>query len=262
VNKLTLTILLALFSFNAFASEKKSWDGSYASLLVGYTHGNVNEKNGLSDYYVTNPDGYDYLVYGGGKTSLQGVSGSIKLGYNITIPNNYLIGLEFGTTFQDANSKQRMFDGYKYLNNSNPDDYDYDLIAPLDVKTKINNYQTLGLRIGHIFNDDTLFYFLGGGTVGRVERKLDQKGDDNWFLVGYSTTERKNETGYVLGLGIEHKLNNKFSLKASYEYVNFGNIKMTYRGPTNDGVNDLNDLIEQSHKLDFSNFAIGLTYQF
>ena len=259
MNKLTLTILLALFSFNALASEKKSWDGSYASLLIGYTHGNVNEKNGLSDYYVTNPDGYDYLVYGGGKTSFQSISGSIKLGYNITIPNSYLIGLELGTTFQDASSKQRMIDAYKDLNTeviNNTDDQE----APLNVKTKINNYQTLGLRVGHILNEDMLFYVMGGGTFGKIERNLTQTGDSaNWFLLGHSITERKNETGYVLGLGIEHKLNNKFSVKASYEYVNFGNIKMTYRGPTHSGQNDL---IEQSHKLDFSNFAIGLAYQF
>jgi len=258
VNKLTLTTLLVLFSLNALANEKKSWDGSYASLLIGYTHGNVNEKNGLSDYYVTNPDGYDYLVYGGGKTSLQSISGSIKLGYNITIPNNYLIGLELGTTFQDANSKQRMIDSYKDLSTGAINNTD-DQGAPLNVKTKINNYQTLGLRVGHIFNEDMLFYIMGGGTLSKIERNITQTGDsDNWFLLGYSTTERKNETGYVIGLGAEHKLSNKLSIKASYEYVNFGNVNLTYRGPNWNG----KDLIEQTHKLDFSNFAIGLSYQF
>jgi opacity protein-like surface antigen len=116
----------------------------------------------------------------------------------------------------------------------------------------------LALRFGHIFNEDTLVYALAGGVIGRIERKLTQQGNRNWFDLNYSTTERKNETGYVLGLGVEHKINTNLALRASYEYVDFGNISLTYNGPYDIYTNTIN----QSHKVDFSNLAVGLTYQF
>ncbi len=255
MKKLSLAVLLALVSANVIADEKNNWDGLYGSVLIGYTDGDVKEKNGLSHY----TDDTDYLNYGGGKASLTGISGTLKIGYNKQIVNNNLIGLELGATFQDADSNQRMFDAYKDL--QDPDaviDYGYDRDYPLNVKTKVNNYQTLALRFGHIFNEDTLVYALAGGAIGRIERKLTQRGGLNWFDLNYSTTERKTETGYVLGLGVEHKINANLALRASYEYVDFGNISMTYSGPY-DG---LTGTIKQSHKVDFSNLSIGLTYQF
>lgn len=257
MTKLSLAIVLMLASVNTLADENNQWNGPYASLLVGYTNGKVNEKNGLSDYYNSSPDGDDYLLYGGGKTSLTGISGSLKIGYNLIIPENNLIGLEFSSTLQNTKSLQRMFDAYE---NAGGGGYEgeWDLVAPLNVKTRINNYQTLGFRIGHIFNEETLVCIFSGGAIGRIERELTQAGDVNWFDLGYSTTGRKTETGYVFGLGIEQKINSKLACRLSYEYVDFGKINMTYNGPY-DGQQDL---IKQSHNLDFSNLSVGLSYQF
>ena len=254
MKKSSLAVLLTLLSGNAIADETNNWDGLYGSVLIGYTDGDVEEKDGSSHFM---PVDIGYLNYGGGEASLTGISGTLKIGYNKQIANNNLIGLELGATFQDADSNQRMFDAYNRLNGSDFNST-YDLEAPLNVKTKVNNYQTLALRFGHIFNEDTLVYALAGGAIGRIERKLTQQGNRNWFDLNYSTTERKNETGYVLGLGVEHKINTNLALRASYEYVDFGNISLTYNGPYDIYTNTIN----QSHKVDFSNLAVGLTYQF
>ena len=114
VKKLSIAVLLTLVSANAIANETNNWDGFYGSVLVGYTDGDVKEKNG-SSYF--RPSGGDYLNYGGGKASLTGISGTLKIGYNKQIVNNNLIGLELGATFQNADSNQRMFDAYSDTGN-------------------------------------------------------------------------------------------------------------------------------------------------
>lgn len=258
VKKSSLAVLLTLLSANAIADETNNWDGLYGSVLIGYTDGDVKEKDGLSTYINDdNSFNSEYLHYGNGKASMSGISGNFKIGYNKQIANNNLIGLELGATFQEADSKRSMYNAYTELDDNSFNNTD-DLANPLSIKTKIKNYQTLALRFGHIFNEDTLVYGLVGGAVGRVERNLTQLVSTFWFDENYSTKERKTETGYVLGLGVEHKINTKVALRASYEYVNFGNIKMTYNGPYNDLLNSMN----QSHKIDFSNLSVGLTYQF
>jgi len=69
----------------------------------------------------------------------------------------------------------------------------------------------------------------------------------------------KTELGYVLGLGIEHKLNDKWALRANYEYIDFGNINFRYQ-TLYGGVDPM--LITQSNSIHFSNLSAGVSYAF
>jgi len=84
-------------------------------------------------------------------------------------------------------------------------------------KTNLDWFGTVRGRIGYAASS-TLIYFTGGFAFGG----LSQHAEDN----GYTPTAIYNSegtvTGYVLGGGIEYKFSPSWSLKAEYQYLNFG----------------------------------------
>lgn len=79
-------------------------------------------------------------------------------------------------------------------------------------------FGTVRGRIGYAANN-TLFYFTGGFAFGGLR----QHGEDNTdpsLTANYDFNG--TVTGYVLGGGIEYKFNPSWSLKAEYQYLNFG----------------------------------------
>jgi opacity protein-like surface antigen len=69
----------------------------------------------------------------------------------------------------------------------------------------------------------------------------------------------KTELGYVFGLVVEHKLNDKWALRANYEYIDFGSINFRYQ-TLYEGVDPM--LISQSNSIHFSNLSAGVSYAF
>jgi outer membrane immunogenic protein len=255
LQKLLLITLLSL-SASLFADDKISWDGAYGSLMLGRTFGNAGEGNGDMKYLLDPPPGtYDYNMFGNGGSSIKGWGGSIKLGMNKQINDN-LIGIELGGTWQDTKANGQAFSSY------------YDIPAlftgPTDTltsKTKVNTYETAALRFGHIFNKTTLVYALGGLSVGQIKRTITAINND-WFDAGTVMNDNKTELGYVLGFGVEHKLDNRWSLRANYEYVDFGDVEFKYSGPYTTNPGYLTPSFNQFNSIHFSNLSAGVSYAF
>lgn len=255
--KKIIPVLLLALSTSAFADDKISWDGAYGSLMLGRTFGNAGEGNGSMKYLQVTPPGttYDYNMFGNDGSSIKGWGGTIKLGMNKQINDN-LIGIELGGTWQDAKGNGIAFSSY------------YDIPAlylgqteTLTSKTKVNTYETAALRFGHIFNETTLVYALGGLSVGQIKRTITAVNAD-WFDSGTVMNDNKTELGYVLGFGVEHKLDNRWSLRANYEYVNFGDVEFKYTGPYNVQPGYINNSFNQSNSIHFSNLSAGVSYSF
>jgi opacity protein-like surface antigen len=255
IQKLVLITLITL-SASVCAQDKIDWTGFYGSAMIGRLWGDVSE----GDAYVTGyTGGYEnaYKLTGGSSPDIRGTSLNFKLGFNKQIDTN-LIGVELGGTLQTANSKNGIQNTYwtstfyePNTGNDGPQD------MPNTVQTRIQNYGTLSGRIGHIFNETTLVYLKGGLAHGEIKRTITEPAE-NYFDSGTSIQDKRTELGYLLGVGGEHKINDKWSLRADYEYIDFGNSNFNYNGK----YYGMNINQTQSNSIHFSNLSAGVSYAF
>ena len=84
-------------------------------------------------------------------------------------------------------------------------------------KTNLDWFGTVRGRLGYAAGN-TLVYFTGGFAFGGLK----QHGEDNTFAPTVVYESSGTVTGYVLGGGLEYKFNPSWSLKAEYQYLNFG----------------------------------------
>ena len=254
IQKLVLIVLLTVSS-SVFAQDKIDWTGFYGSAMIGRLWGDVSE----GDAYVTGYTGdyaNAYKLTGGASPDIKGTSLNFKLGFNKQIDMN-LIGVELGGTLQTAKSKNGIQNTYWTSTMWPPPGNDGPQESPNTVQTRIQNYGTLSGRIGHIFNETTLVFLKGGLAHGEIKRTIiDATG--NYFDAGTPIQDNKTESGYLLGVGGEHKINDKWSLRADYEYIDFGNINFNYNGKSS-GMN-INQT--QSNSIHFSNLSAGVSYAF
>lgn len=95
--------------------------------------------------------------------------------------------------------------------------------ASASAKNELDWFGTLRGRAGVAF-DQTLVYFTGGLAFGGVKDSVSATP-----AVGATSTASKSDTktGYVLGGGVEHLLNPRWSVKAEYQYIDLGSDKLS-----------------------------------
>ncbi len=84
-------------------------------------------------------------------------------------------------------------------------------------KTNLDWFGTVRGRLGYS-SYNALLYFTGGFAYGGLR----QHGEDNTYAISTVYESSGTVTGYVLGGGIEYKFNPAWSLKAEYQYLDFG----------------------------------------
>jgi len=249
IQKLVLITLFTL-SISVFADDKIDWTGFYGSATVGRAWGHVSEGDGTGDssqYYPIHNTFSDGIG-----ADLRNWSGNLKLGYNKQFDNN-LIGIELGGTLQSSESKNGVMDTKL---NGEPDTPNATF-----TKTRIRDYETISVRLGHIFNEKSLVYLKAGAVTGEIKRYNGFLND--WLSLYDTVTNNKRESGYVLGFGSEYKLNDRWALRADYEYIDFGNVNFDYNfSVCYDGVGCGPAKITQSNSIHFSNLSAGVSYAF
>ena len=250
ISKLVLASFLVLSS-SVFADDKVNWQGLYGSATVGRSWGHVSEGDGAgySENYGPNNNNFTNGI----GASMSGWGGNLKLGYNKQF-DTALIGLEVGGTWQNSKSKNGVMDTQ---NNGSADTPNATF-----TKTKINTYETANVRLGYIFNDTYLGYVKGGAALGQIKRRLTDTGSGDWMDPNLSQKSDNSELGYVLGFGVEHKINDKWSLRADYEYVDFGNVNFNYVFVPYPSYDNNSASINQSNSIHFSNLSAGVSYAF
>jgi outer membrane immunogenic protein len=74
--------------------------------------------------------------------------------------------------------------------------------------------------------DDTLVYMTGGLALGQV--KVSGQFQDFGGVVAGPLNINKTQVGWVAGLGVEHKFNQNWSLKAEYLYYDLGKVSSSF----------------------------------
>lgn len=264
IQKLVLITLFTL-SISVSADEKIDWTGFYGSAMVGRDWGHVSEGGGHSTF--TSPDYYPGYIY---ETSLfshdgssfRGWSGNLKLGYNKQINEN-VFGIEAGAVIQSTRANGNAIETWDTI----PAAFEgptTDSPSGLLSKTKIKNYETLNLRAGHLFDNKTLIYGTAGVALGEIKRTLYQSDVALARWLDNSASDKKTEIGYAIGFGLEHRLTERLSLRADYQYIDFGKMTFKYQGDFHDLIDPFpqTNTISQSNSIHFSNLSAGVSYAF
>ena len=123
---------------------------------------------------------------------------------------------------------------------------------------KLKWFGTLRGRLGYAA-DRVLLYVTGG--LAYAHNTFDFSGLDtggNSFAFSNSTTK----TGYVLGAGVEWAVAGSWTVKAEYQYLNFGSIGPYSVGVLNGGVPNGVVVTTSSYKSDFQTIRVGFNYLF
>ena len=237
---ITLFAALSLFGFsNTSNAQTKSFDGPYVGISIGKTYGNIKH----SGTYYSNSVGDDDVV--GETKDLNDTNVSLRAGYVSRISgSNTVLGLELTRSNLDA-SIESQADIYENAGSGDG----------ITSTVKFKDYTTLAIRLGQVLNDKTLISVSAGPALAKISEshyRNNSWGGGDESLGPIST----NKTGYVLGFGGEYKLTPQVSIRADYEYLNFGKVNITsFNGASGGLLNDTN-------KVNFGNVSVGLVYSF
>ena len=197
----------------AYIGAPGAWTGFYIGANAGY--GWADRKKFNADFTQAH-DGP--VNFNGGKfdgIDLDGGFGGGQIGYNLHLPNSVVvIGIEADiqgagwddsgkTAFRTAPAAE-MVEGPRTT------------LATVNYDSKLDWFGTIRGRVG-LVQDRTLVYLTGGFAYANLEHKIAVVPGGPSFK-----TEDDTATGYVIGGGIEHKLNPAWSVKAEYLYMNLG----------------------------------------
>ncbi|MGE3245752.1 MAG: outer membrane protein [Beijerinckiaceae bacterium] len=175
-----------------------TWTGFYAGANAGWA-GAMSHNPA----FTVLPAG---TVFGGlGKLNSGGVAAGVQAGYNWQT-GPLVFGVEADIQYTGLHSRL----GPVALGG-----------GAVSASDRVNWYGTLRPRIGYAFGR-TLVYATGGLAYGKPEYRLSAvDGAGNFFAL----RDAKLRTGWTAGAGVEHALNNNWSVKLEYGYVDLGKNK-------------------------------------
>lgn len=226
LSNLAFVLLAASFMNNALAENKFS--GIYAGVHAGYVDGDDEGKERLNGVktgwsFDNSPD--------------SGLIG-VLAGFNKVFENNVLWGLEADYEYRGSSDKSN-----EEFRNEADSDY--------PVKSKLRDAATVRARIGYIFNEgQTLAYVTGGYAGAEIKRTFDE-----YFPPTGSVSVSDWYHGWTLGLGAEHFVSDKLSVKAEYRYSDYGKERVNVDRPWTNAEYDKQEYDEQS-------IRIGLMYHY
>jgi outer membrane immunogenic protein len=224
----TIMILLPLRIANAADMPLKapplapspvySWTGFYIGGNAGYGWGDPNDAMLLGGSWLTDGTG-DNLVLsplGNGQLHPSGATGGVQIGYNYQA-GQWVIGIEadanyFGLKDQFSRSVTNALSGDSYAFASS---FESDWLV------------TVRPRVGYAF-DHLLVYATGGLAV--ANEKFSQSITQLNLPFTEAGSVSKTSAGWTVGAGAEYALNNLWSLKTEYLYVDPGSVSFSTSG--------------------------------
>lgn len=210
------------------AAPAPSWESGYVGATLGHA---FNGEDRLGVRYPGEP------LENAGTFKLRGPNIGLRAGYMANF-GTFIGGAELGATFGNISSEIK----------ETITDVDVDVRS--SVKSKVKHTVTLRGKLGSEVAKDTLVYGIGGLSYGAFNYSAKANGTDEGEIIDVNTSRNYNRVGYVLGIGIERRLNDRVSITGEYEYASYGKEKLR-----------LGDM-ETRATPKFHNVAVGLNYRF
>lgn len=171
-----------------------AWEGAYVGGTLGYVFKGP-DRVGIADPAT----GANTAI---GEFDLKGVTYGLRLGYGIQ-RGNWVFGPEL--SFEGGKAK---------------DDFSN---ADGSASTKIKHVIALRGKLGYLVSPDTMVYGMAGPASAKIsEYNVDSTGSGPAGAPVTLIEDSFTRSGYVVGLGVEHRFNENWSLTGEYEYANFG----------------------------------------
>lgn len=215
-----------------------NWTGCYLGLNGGYAW----RKAHTTDAVVSNG-----LTFGdAGSLGASGGFGGGQVGCNYQA-GSAVFGIE--TDFQGAGASKSF----------GPTTLTVPGVLTVSGSDKLKWFGTLRGRVGYAA-DRVLLYVTGG--LAYANNSFEFSGIDaaaNTFTFSNS----KTKTGYVVGAGVEWAVAGSWTVKAEYQYLNFGSVG-PFTVPVLNAAGVPNGVLvtTSSHKSDFQTIRIGFNYLF
>jgi outer membrane immunogenic protein len=196
-----------------------NWTGFYVGGFGGYKHSNVDVDLDLGGDWITNGLDIKHSIedHGTGSLDADGAEAGGLIGYNYQW-HCWVFGLE-----GDG--------GYLWLRNSDSTGSFIPTGGSLhrDIETsfKTRYLFTFGPRLGYAFGR-WLPYVTGGLAVGDLGFSQELHDVEIFFREGGSTDE--THAGWMVGSGLQYALNDHWSVRAQYQYVDLGSVSFSYSG--------------------------------
>jgi opacity protein-like surface antigen len=180
------------------------WTGFYAG-----THGGA----AVGTTAVADPFGPSIF---GDKINNTGSFGGGQIGYNAQF-DRIVAGIEADVSFADIEGTNTCFAASGFIVSAN-------------CRSHIDWFGTLTARLGTTVGptDQALLYVKGGAAWENI--KVDSFANGGLIAApfpGESTSTSDTKWGWTIGAGVEYKLNPRWSVKAEYNYLNFGSSPFT-----------------------------------
>lgn len=180
-----------------------SWVGAYAGLGLGYAFGG-DDRVGVRFYedgeIIDRADDLTNL-------KIKGWAADARLGYRWQ-RGNMVFGPELSI---DGGS---IDDSHTELTENTVPLPGEPLMDRQTIESSMNYAATLALKAGYLVRPDTMVYGSAGYSRGDFDYKI--------AINDSSVTEGFDADGYSVGLGVEHKINDRMSVFGEYNYRNYG----------------------------------------
>lgn len=265
VLQMKLILFLLMLALSIQVNAQSAFDGFYVGISAGYNQTSVSEGDVTAYYPPTNPSVAlpgTYSITNGTGSKSGGYIGGVNIGYDHRI-NDYVIGGEISISFLQGDANGYAGSGGYTVSGGYGAGYQYPN-TPVASSTKLQTLYVIKPKAGFVFDllgKQSMVYAMGGFAMGSIKRTLiDQSlvgGSPNWYTNTPSAT--KNQFGYTLGAGVEMMISEKFSIKAELNYVDLGNVNLSYGNGDYYGVSAAST---QSVKITNMATTLGLSYKF
>ena len=198
-----LSVVVATSSFvfasAALAENANAWNGPYAGVDIGY--GSSTFRNTFHVYeFQTASTGTDNVA-------LSGISGGVHVGYRAAVFSDWVLGVQADALWSGINGSGSAIScpaASCFINNTTVQHDSADSV------------QTLKATIGYAMGD-WLPYATIGGAVGEFRGS----GTIGNFLSSTKFSYSKSDGGWLVGGGVEARIDPHLSWKAEYDYLSF-----------------------------------------
>jgi outer membrane immunogenic protein len=169
----------------------------------------VEARYNWTGFYVGGHAGYGWAKLKGndefgdpGSGDLEGFVGGGQVGFNYQM-GSFVVGVEGEYSYSDVKTEISLVPAF----------------GAGDLKVKNDFYATAAARLGYAF-DRWLVYAKGGAAWTKEKWRVNDG-------VGGAITGNFDRTGWMVGAGVEWAVYGNWSVKAEYNYLNFGGIDET-----------------------------------
>ena len=220
-----VTVLMPGIAVHAEGAKGDRWAGAYGGLVGGYAFGDAPftyQKLSNGAVKCTKPSKL-FKDCPSGKADLEGGFGGVTIGYNMPV-TDIVLGVEADFIFGDMGGKYDsgiVYSKPSKLSKARVNSYNVDLDIAGTVRGRI------GMPMGDM--GQTLVFLTGGFAWADYNGKFKQDkykcGSDGSNCVLSKTSKMAKDSGLLFGValggGVEHAIDENWSVKVEYLYTSY-----------------------------------------